>query len=432
MDFIASEGPTTETLKSIVGSNPIYTARRPEFETNSSVPFRVAPLPFELNREQRLQIDQLGSDITSYFKVIDQIYRSDNRMRSILDTGKPEIFLLNQPMEYLFVRPDLIITPRGFSLCEIETSPFGLALAEMLNRTYTQQGHETMISDGTLPNYVKAHTPTEGTLIYTNKTSSYKGQLTFLADEVFSGEGRRWKERRVDQMNQSSYPQQGQSFYRGLYLAEYMADPDVKNLLEGALNSQETIFPSLTPHMEEKAILSFLWDSRFECDVRKQLGNAAFNHLRSVVPPTWIVGQEEFFSPGMPQGITTSVELASLSRSKRTFVLKESGFSAHSSWAEGVEFLHNLSSDKAGALLRQAQSTRNALFVVQKFTKPANIPMSYEKNGRIEVAKNTRLRLTPYFSMGAKSGQLLGIKITGCENADLVHASSTSINAGVH
>lgn len=423
-------GRVTASLESVIGQHGIYAARRSEYATDRKIPFRVASTPFQLTMEQRGEINVIGADVTSYFRAVDELYRSDGTVKNILNTGKPEIFIVDRPIQYLFIRPDLIITPKGFSLCEIETSPFGLALAEMLNRAYRQEGFETMVANGTLPAHIQAHTPTEGVIVYSKKTGSYVGQLTFLADEVFSGEGRTWETRRVEDVVRGGQRIQGSGIYRGVYLGEYMSDPAVKMLLDQAVKNSGDLLPSPTPHMEEKAILAFLWDRRFEQRLRKQLGDAAFNHLRVVVPPTWIVGQEPFFALGMPDGVSTSVDLASLSRSKRTLVLKESGFSARSSWGEGVKFLHEKSANTARELLQKAQGLTNSLFVVQQFNKAQDIPITYEaRDGTIQLAPAARIRLTPYFSMADDDmGRLVGVKVTGCENTDLIHGSSSSIN----
>lgn len=430
---MAERKGATRRLEAIAANYPIYHARRQEFNTGRNVPFRVAPTPFHLTAEQKGEIQTIGADVTSYFKAVDELYRTDETVRAILNTGKPEIFLADRPTHYLFVRPDLIITPSGFSLCEIETSPFGLGLAEMLNRAYQQEGHETLVADGTLPAYVQAHTPTEGTIIYSQKTGSYQGQLTFLADEVFSSEGRAWQTEKVNDVVSNGRRNGTSGVYRGVYLGEYVTDASVRLLFEHTMSNGHTVLPSATPHMEEKAVLSFLWDTRYEQHLRKQLGDASFNHLREVIPPTFIVGQERYFAPGMPDGVSTSVDLASLSRSKRTLVLKESGFGVKSSWAEGVGFLHEKSSNTARELLQQAQDAKGSLFVVQQFHKAANLPMQYEaEDGSIITTEKARVRLTPYFSMAeGEESKLLAVKVTGCENTDLIHGSSTSINTAV-
>lgn len=119
--------------------------------------------------------------------------------------------------------------------------------------------------------------------------------------------------------------------------------------------------------MEEKAILAFIWDKRFEGYLKSRLGMAAFTHLRDVIPPNWIVGQEKHFAPGLPGNMDSSLGLATLSRSKRAFVLKSSGFGDSSSWGEGVNFLHRTSNARTVELLRSALQDRTSLYVVQEF-----------------------------------------------------------------
>lgn len=417
-------------LESNLRNHSIYATRREEFETGQKIPFRISPEPLMLSSSQRREINAIGADIANYFQIVDQLYRSDDRVRSLLNTGKPEIFLADEKRasQYLFVRPDLIITPNGFSICEVETSSFGLALAEILNRGYRQAGFETFVSDGKLREYVQANTPIEGSIIYSKKTSSYAGQMTFLADEVFSGKGRAWKAKNAAEMT----GQEPRDMYRGFYLSEFLSDQQVRPLVEKQMTNGHALLPSPTPHMEEKANLALLWDSRFEGYFQTELGQGAFDHLRDVIPPTWVVGQEEHFSPGLPYGISTSVDLAALSRSKRAFVLKPSGFGENASWAEGVSFLHTQSTEKAMANLEIARNDKSGLHIVQEFRRGQKIPMTYQAENGEEITMQARIRLTPYFSTASgQEGQLIAIKATGCENTDFIHASSASINTAV-
>lgn len=419
-------------IEAAVGNHSIYKPRRQEFNTGQKVPFRVSPTPFYLSAEQKLELQHIGHDVADYFKAVDEMYIKDiGGIRTILDSGKPQIFLADQPSHYLFIKPDLIITPNGFSVCEIETSPFGLALAEILNRAYQSKGFETMIADGTLPSHIRNNTPTDGSLIYSKKTEAYLGQMTFLADEIFTGDGKNWKAELVDNYETNH---QG-SVYRGFYLGEYVTDPFIRSLLDRQIKSGNILIPSPTPHMEEKAILTLIYDRRYEGYLRKKLGDASFKHLRAIIPPSWIVGQEEFFSPGMPNNISSSIGLANLSKSKRTFVLKASGFSENSSWKEGVRFLQRESTERSLQLLHDAETDKSRLHVIQQFKKGLNIPMQYEgEDENAQTPMTARVRLTPYYSVAenGQNGELIAIKATGCENTDYIHATSISINTAVN
>lgn len=421
-------------LEAVVGNHGIYKARRTEFNTGQKIPFRVSPVPLQLSSEQKHELQIIGYDVTSYFKAVDELYQENvGGIRAILDTGKPQIFLTNQPSHYLFIRPDLIITPQGFSICEIETSPFGLALAEILNRAYQNEGYETIVANGTLPEEIRKNTPIEGNIIFSNKTEAYTGQMTFLADQVFSGNGRNWQAETIRQYVRN---EEQSNIYRGFYLEEYFSDPFVRFLLDNPTGNNHQLIPSPTPYLEEKAILSFIYDIRFEKCLRHVLGDASFKHLREIIPPTWIVGQEQYFAPGLPDNVSTSVDLAGLSKSKRTLVLKSSGFSDNSSWKEGVHFLHKESSQQALKELHSAEEDKSHLYVIQQFKKGVNILMKYESqdNESTYLPMSVRVRLTPYFSVinDGQEGKLIAIKATGCENTDFIHATSTSINTAVN
>lgn len=414
-------------LEEMAGQYSMYHARRDEFTTDSPIPFRVSPEPFELVPGEREEILRIGSDVAQFIDAANELYHTDEQVHATLNTGKPEVFCVDRPTQYLFIRPDLIITEHGFTICEVETSPFGLGLSHLLTQGYAQEGFEVMVGPDALPAHVQDHAPMEGTIVYSDKTAQYSGQLTFLADTVFGGEGRHWTAEHTADVVTDGTPETDE--YRGFYLAEYLKDPSVRALVDRNLHNPATsLFPSLTPHLEEKAILALLWDKRLDRYLKSQLGTSTVRHLRDVVPPTWIVGQEEHFLLGLPDGIARSSDLANLSASKRTMVLKSSGFSTNSSWAEGVTFLEKQSREKARTVLQQAEQDRDVLYVVQQFRKGVKRPIRYEVNGHTEDMYG-RVRITPYFSM--PDGKLLSVKATIRENSDLIHGSSDSVSTAV-
>lgn len=406
-----------------------YRIRRTEYENGSKIPFLVSPEPLYLSAQEGQEVLRIGRDVVDFMHATDELYRSEADVKELFDKGKPPSLRQAREARYLFARPDLLMTEKGFSICEIETSPFGLALAELLNRAYRTAGFDTLVADGILRKFFVRNTPPQGTIVYSEKTSSYLGQLQFLAKELMSGGDRRW---RVEQ----AYYAVGKNhlnIYRGFYQYEYVSDLFVNNLVQTLLEEPEnSVIPSFTPHMEEKGLLSLIWDRRWEQFLTHQLGVATFQHLREVIPPTWIIGQEQFFAPGLPQGVSSSEGLASLSKSKRKFVLKKSGFGSGSSWAEGVTFLQEKSSERVRTLLIAAVQDTQSLYIVQEFRSSQERPMSYDKDTDTIDHMQARIRLTPYFSMVAgDEGRLIAIKATGCENTNYIHASTGSINTAV-
>lgn len=412
-----------EALEQNAGSYTWYKARRQEFDTGAKIPFRVSPEPLNLSKPQVEDIERIGLVTTQYMQAVNELYQTQEPVHTLLSKNKPSILLDEKDPRYLFVRPDLIMTPSGFTVCEIETSPFGLALSDLLNRTYRQAEFDTLAREDALSDYVRSVTSKRGVIVHSNKTVSYAGQMEYLADNVFSGNGRDWVSKHVDQFT----PQDGVQVYRGFYQAEYLTDPAIRDVVE----SDVVKTPSLTPHMEEKAVLAFAWDKRWSPFLTAQMGKSGLNYIRQIIPPTWIIGEEANFEPGLPQGTNSTLELAGLSRSKRAFVIKPSGFAVNSSWAEGVNLLHEKSSEKAAQIIAAAKADTAVLHVVQEFKKATTVPMQYENIDGSLTVMNARLRITPYYAMAGNVGELLTIKATGCENTDFIHASTSSINTAV-
>lgn len=410
-----------ENLESLGDGYNWYRVRRPEFATREQIPFRVSPQPLWLTQAQVREMLAIGSSVTDFVQAVDELYREESEARNILDRGKPAIFCQDREARYLFVRPDLIFTDTGLKVCEVETSPFGLALAELLNRGYRQAGFDTVVEEGTLASYLHAHTPSHGLIVYSNNTASYAGQMAFLADKVLSGEGRKWQAEGADY----AVGREG-TIYRGFYLYEFLQDMFVRAIINDQIeNGEKGIIPTLTPYLEEKAILALLWDRRWQDFLTKRLGRATFHHLQEVVLPTWVVGEDQHFVLGVP-------DLVALPRSRRAWVLKKSGFSPYSSWSEGVDFLNKKSKANARSLLEIAYGDKNSLYIIQQFRASRYFEVCYEDRREGLVPMRAKFRITPYFSVArGTEGQLIAIKATGREKTDYLHTTTDSVNMAV-
>ncbi len=403
----------------------MYNVRRTEYrkQQDDTINFRVSPTPFKLTKEQKEQIENIGKAICDYMDCCIELYRTDEHIHMILDKGKPQELKNAKDVKYLFLRPDLILTDNGFSICEIETSPFGLGLAEVLNSTYGNQGYETIIQQHQLKNYIQSQIKHNGTIAYSEKVKAFKGQLEFMATNIFSGNGNVWNAQKI-----GADTIEEKEIYRAFYLNEQFFDKNVATLLK-----QKHIYtPTSTPQFEEKALLSFIWNKRYAELLRSRLGESTFCLLRTVIPKTWIVGEEKYLDDGILKEQENSLSLVNLSKNNRKFVLKQSGFSVASSWGEGVKFLHKLSKDKTMGILKEAINDTEHLYIIQEFKQGKNIPMSFIDEEGIFQNMNARIRITPYYAyIGKDKGCLIAAKVTGCENTEYIHASTASINTAI-
>ena len=403
-----------------------YDVRRKEFQKGNTkgINFRVSPKPFKLNKSQRQDLENIGKAICDYMDACIELYKTDDYVHQILDRGKPDELCDVTDVNYLFLRPDLILTNNGFSICEIETSPFGLGLAEILNRAYGNEGFNTVVFQNQLKNYIQRHIGKNGTIAYSDKVKAFSGQLDFLAKEVFSGEGKRWKSQNASIQNIDD-----KEIYRAFYLSDKYSDFSIANLLQ----EPHIFMPTNTPQFEEKALLAFIWDKRYETFFKEKLGVSTFELLRNVIPKTWIIGEEQFVVGGMPGGKTNSLGIEDLGKRSREFVIKQSGFSNGSSWGEGVKFLHKIGGNKSSELIRKALADKEHLYIIQEFNQGKCVPMTFFDDNGLPKDIDVRIRLTPYYSYSGKDkGKIIAAKVTGCEKTtEYIHASTASINTAV-
>jgi len=404
-----------EELKQVNKRYSLYKIRRTEYKgTSGSLPFLVSPQAFKLTSEQVNSLQNIGNLICQYFALVIQLYATNYEVKAILDRGKSTRFLKNEVPQYIFLRPDLIIDEdNNFKLCEIETSIFGLALADILNRAYLDCGMDTLLSKETLKEYFISNMPLKGTIAYSKRVQAFSGQLDYLSEKIMN-----WDLKLVNEQTMFFG-----NIYRAFYSSDYREDSNIAKLLEQDLK----FFPTLTPQFEEKAILAFLWDKRFVGYFKKKLGKSDFEILRNIIPPTWIVGEESNFELGLPNGINQLMDIANLPKSKRKLVLKKSG---DSSWGEGIIFLHKVSHESITSSLKKAKES-NELYVVQEFNEPRKVMMPYFSEDGIREMK-AKIRLTPYYGFLSEDfGKMIAIKATGCENTDYIHGATNSINTSV-
>lgn len=417
-------------IKSLIDAadgNSTYDVRRSEYQNNNNngINFRVSPKPFELTKEQKQELDDIGKAICNYMDCCMELYDTDEKVHELLDRGKPEEYRDIKDAKYLFLRPDLILTDSGFCVCEIETSPFGLGLAEILNRAYGNEGFNTIVHENQLKNYINPKIGKTGTIAYSDKVKAFAGQLRFLADNVFSGDGKIWNTRQITSEDISS-----KKIYRAFYLNDQFTDKNVEKLLR----TPHIYLPTSTPQFEEKALLSFIWDKRYVQFFRANLGNSTFDLLRKIIPKTWVLGEEKYVDGGLPNGMQDSLGLATLGKKSRKYVLKQSGFSKGSSWGEGVKFLHKIGGNRALEIIKSALDDKEHLYIIQEFNQGKDVQMSFIDDGGVLQMLNARIRITPYYGYyeGNDKGKLIAAKVTGCENTtEYIHAGTASINTAI-
>lgn len=393
-----------ENLSEINKRYPLYKVKC-ELYPKDRVPFKVSPEPLFVTPEQQKEINIIGTTLSNYFNAVQHLYYENDEFRRILNVGKSTFFEEEQA-DYIFIRPDLIMTESGFKICEIETSIFGLGLSDVLNRTYSDE-FNVLSEKHVLEEYSKKFLPQEGVMLYTENGEHFEGQLQYLTNEIFP---KNWNISKVAPNNLTQI--QTENVYRAFYSNELFGDMENANI----------VIPSLTPQFEGKDILSLIWDKRFFGYFRDYLGTVSVTILRRVIPETVVVGQEEYCDFDIPS------DMAQVSKGKRKWVLKES---LDSSWCQGIYFLHKLSHERVQNLMNSLDITKKN-YVLQKFYPGKKVSMKYYDSDMNLQSMDGRVRITPYYAIkGINRGQLLSIKATICSGTERIHGTTDCINTAV-
>ena len=388
--FLAS----VQKLDQAAADISLYTsAQQREIPTN--IPFYVTVAALELEPAMIAQLHQLGAVLSRYFALVARLRGDDPR--------------------FAFFRPDIMITEQGLKVCEVETSPFGMALTLFLQRNIVVPGVIGDVDrtiDCFLHHWEAWHGTRNGRFVYSDHSSNFVGQLRYLAN-VLRERGHEW---RVEHVASIVHQRRKMPSYRCFYSFERASDLYVARFCE----FQPDIIPTDVSLFEGKKMLA-LWRTPLIQNLLSPEDNAL---LEAVLMPTWIV------TPDVPQSFPSNIrswmDLAELPKSQRRYVLKRAGGHPDASWARSVLFLHKRSTKEVEHALRMALLSPGD-WVIQDFYGNIKYTLPYAEYDLQTVrTMKGRVRLTPYYDF--LTGKLLVAKATLRRDTLFIHGATDSIN----
>src|SRR5262252_6971608 len=133
--------------------------------------WRISPDPFPVGPEQAEQLESLGRVLLQFYRAVNLLYRKSVEGKQPtwvarwLDQGKPEELIELQRSPVIknevprVIRPDLLITERGFSVTELDSVPGGIGLTAWLNQTYAKLNQLYLPSESENPQSLKENGP---------------------------------------------------------------------------------------------------------------------------------------------------------------------------------------------------------------------------------------------------------------------------------
>ncbi len=456
-----------ERSRYIIDHLPKGLFRVPEGEQDT-VAWRIAAEPFRLAPATFAKIEALGSDLVAFYRALNGLYLRSARgtipafFADYLDRGKPEhIIKLARQNRFKadipqVIRPDLILTDGGFVASELDSVPGGMGFVGAMAHTYCELGLEAAGgSDGMAQGFAAMVTATAQkehpfvAIVVSEESGDYRGELGWLAsrirdlgladayvcapqDIVFTEDAlflrhADGKEDRIDVL------------YRNFELFDLLNVPKQELMLYAARHNRVKMTPPPKPQFEEKSTFALFHHPGLEALWRKELTDDVFARLKALFPQTWVLDSRPLPPQAAIDGLSANgvpvndwMQLESVGKGERDYVVKPSGFSELSWGSRGVHIANDMTRDDWKAALTDGLAAFDKTpHILQRFHKGRRVKVEYlDIAGDAMKAMDGRVRLTPYFFVAGEAVTLGGILATVAPaDKRLIHGMTDAIMA---
>jgi len=365
-----------------------------------------SPEPFRVDPRFAEQLEKLGHWLWKLIRASYLLYFHSKKgkqaawIADALDAGKPkelkELAIKFRQELPRVIRPDLILTDKGFVISELDSVPGGIGLTAWLSRTYAQLGFDVIGGPAGMLDGFEAIFP-EGAIAVSDESETYRPEMRWLRDELVRRSGDKWGVVRAEDWDFGS----ASNVYRFFELFDLPNLPSSSSLFAAARNGTLHLTPPLKPFIEEKMWFALFWMRPLQEFWRRELSERHWLKLRELIPQTWLLDPAPIphhaVIPGL--GIQNWEELKRFSQKQRAFVLKVSGFSEKAWGSRGVyvgpDLPHQEWAHRIDAALTSFHSNP---FILQRFARGHLFRQTFwnEQTDSIEALKG-RVRLCPYY-----------------------------------
>lgn len=386
--------------------------------------WRVSPEAFELPAPLVEPLEKLGYRLRRFVRACNDLYhlsakgRQPRWIAELLDAGKPpELVELQRERSQRneiprVIRPDLILTERGFAIAELDNVPGGIGLTAWLNRVYSENTTADILGgrEGMLDGFASIFPG--GDIVVSEESATYRPEMEWLARELNARVGEtRWQVRSAEAGQAWS-----ERVYRFFELFDLANVPAAAELRARVFTGETRVTPPFKPALEEKLWLGLFWMKPLEEYWRRALGDRTMRALREHIPYTWLIQPGELpVHAVIPRLEISSWEQATrFTQRQRELVIKVSGFSDQAWGARGVTVGHDVSQREwTDALHAALGSWPNSPQVMQVFHSGAVFTQPYlADDGHTLIDLKGRVRLCPYFFVEENETRLGGALAT--------------------
>jgi len=432
----------TPTTKSAPVALEELRRRVPEGELFAGKEWRWAPSPYSLDGKLARELESMGHRLLQFAEACDLLYRQsvDGRQPSwiaeLLDRGKPpEVVALGRNSAFRgqtarVIRPDLIVTEEGFSICELDQIPGGIGLTGWLNETYASFGFDVLGGpEGMLEGF--SSLLLGGEIVVSEEADTYRPEMEWLAARLT-----RWSMERGENLlwkvaDTSSRDEWNGDIYRFFEMFDLPNVPCAERLFHDACQGRVSVTPPPKAQLEEKLWMALFWMAPLREFWMRQLGERGMQSLQKWIPYTWVLDP----SPIPPNVVYPRLEiqnwkeLGAFSQKSRDLIIKISGFDGRAWGARGVSLGSDLPRFEWEAVLERAlQEFPEHPYILQEFRHSILTDQTlYDAVGNLTTMKS-RARLSPYFFVNDGKASLGGMLATVCPaDKKILHGMSDAV-----
>jgi hypothetical protein len=397
----------------------------------------LSPDAFPIEKKFVTELEQLGHRLFIFQRACNQLYQLSIKGKQpewvarYLDAGKPkELIEFSRRKEIRndlprVIRPDLILTEKGYIIAEIDSVPGGIGLTGWLNQTYSTFDSQIIGgADGMLDGF-RTVLPNGGDIVISQEAATYRPEMEWIAerlnqkildarssmlDEEQSGPSEHLASRIQYPVSLVSWrvmaaenyqPQDRRAVYRFFELFDLPNIPGIGNTLRANAEDRITITPPIKPYLEEKMWFALFWMQPLHEFWRRELGEKYFSKLQEVIPYSWLLDP----TPLPQHAVIPRLEIhdwreaAKFSQKDRDLLLKVSGFSPLGWGSRGIAL---------GADLPHAEWEKRINHALETFDSSPTIMQRFHKGGLFDhrywdpdsnelKTMKGRVRLCPYF-----------------------------------
>jgi hypothetical protein len=302
----------------------------------------LSPDAFPIDKKFLADLEQLGHRLFVFQRACNQLYQLSVKgkqpgwLARYLDAGKPkELIEFSRCREIrddlpLVIRPDLILTDKGYIIAEIDSVPGGIGMTGWLNQTYSTFDSQIIGGvDGMLDGF-RSVLPNGGDIVISQEAATYRPEMQWVTARLNQTSNIKSQKSSWRVVPAENYePQDGRAVYRFFELFDLPNIPGIENILRAKAEGRITITPPIKPYLEEKMWFALFWMQPLREFWRRELGEKYFIKLQEVIPYSWLLDP----TPLPQHAVIPRLEIhdwreaAKFSQKDRDVLLKISGFS---------------------------------------------------------------------------------------------------------